>query len=345
MKTIWGLKSKNRISISIAFAATLVVCFFSINVAAQTTSVSAPSKTSSDAETKTSVRGSAKTQPTDPATDTIEGTKKKSANQSIAQGLSISETLAAKESPWGLSVTTQASRGAQENNDDVASSNYLDVNYRLNSASTLGLSLGYSTLIYKKNGELFNNEDSDPTQYGFNDTSVSYTRPSVWHDKYNRLLITSSLTLPTSRVSNRIGMNASLSATAVLRYTPRPGIIISPNFSVYGRSFRYDTVNEAGTTSTNGFSYNSPVGVSYGLSGSYVFKPWLIGSVGYSQTQRYDYNSELRMIQSASSQLSISTNEGLNIFLGYIWRDQKTTNEPLFAAYKTSFFTGVGYAF
>jgi hypothetical protein len=353
MKIKWGFKSKNLHKGLVSLISALTLCLFHSNSIAQTVApTSAPSSVntgSSDSGTSTSVKAtkprSSKAKNIDPASDTIEGTKKKSSNQAIAQGLSISETLGAKESPWGFSLTTQASRGVDEYADDVQSSNYLDVTYRLTPKSALTLSLGYSTLLYKRGGELFNNRDSDPSQYGMNDTSLSYVLPSVWHDRYNRLLISTSLTAPTSRTSNRISMNGSLSSTVILRYTPRPGIIISPNIGIYARSFRYDTVNAAGSTATNGFSFNSPLGLSYGLSGSYVFKPWLIGSVAYSQTQRYDYNNDIRMIQALSTQVSISTNEGLNIFLGYVWRDQATTNEPLFAAIKTSLYTGVGYAF
>lgn len=265
--------------------------------------------------------------------------KAKSTNKGVAQGLTVAEINQQKESRWGFFFSTSVDRGLDEMADTLSSDNSLSLSYRLDKKSSLGLSAGYSTLLLKRDGDVFANEDADPGRYGFNDTDISYIRPNIWSDKYNRLMFSSGITLPTSRASNRASMNASGRVAFSLRYRPTSRIIISPTVSSYLRHYSYDTSNAFGS------SVNSYFGVGTSLSGSYIIRDWLVGSVSYGQTQRLDYNEDWKTVQFASAQLSITATDSLNAFVGYSWSDLVLTNEPLFDDDRSSIYTGVGYAF
>lgn len=353
MQLYRGLKSIIYMSCT---QAVLILCFFGSVASAQSGTPSAPVNTApptsatslpttglnrgadnSGSVVKTT-KAKALNDPNSAEVEADKGSKKKTNNQAVAQGLSVAEAMLLNPSPWGFFLSTSISRGLDEYQDALASSSSLDATYRINAASSVNLSLGYNTIVYNYDGEFLYNKSSDPGQYGLADTDISYVRPNVWSDKYNRLVLSAGLTLPTSRLSSRSGLNAATRFNAALRYKPISKLIITPSVGTYVRSFRYDTPNIIGS------SFNSPFGFTYGLSGSYVFLPWLIGSLGYSQTQRYDFNNDWRVIQAATAQMSISLN-ALNLYAGYQWRDRIETNEPLFDDDKSLIYTGVGYAF
>lgn len=263
----------------------------------------------------------------------------KNTNQSVAQGLSIAESMLLNQSPWGFFFNATATRGLDEYADTWTSVNELSVSYRINSASALGFGLGYETLIYEKGGKLFNNVDSDPGRFGITDFEVSYTRPKIWSDKYNRLVWSSGLTLPSSRASQRNSLIAEISSSLALRYQPNSNLIITPSLGTYYSQFRYDTASVFGSQP------NSPFGAFMGLAGSYVFNRYLIGSVSYSQTLRYDFFNDWRTIQSASARVIVNATDTLNLSLGYRWRDRVVTNEPLFDDDRSIYIIGVGYVF
>jgi hypothetical protein len=276
-------------------------------------------------------------------TKTTESDKKKKAtkntNQSVAQGLSIAESMLLNESPWGFFFNATATRGLDEYADTWSSINELSVSYRINSASALGFGLGYETLIYEKGGALFNNTDKDPERFGITDFEVSYTRPKVWSDKYNRLVWSAGVALPTSRASQRNSLITEASTSLALRYQPNSKVIITPSVGTYYRQFRLETAN------VMGLQANSPFGTFAGLAGSYVFNRYLIGSVSYSQTLRYDFFEDWRTVQSASARLIVNATDTLNVSLGYRWRDDTVTNEPLFDDDRSIYIIGVGYVF
>lgn len=263
----------------------------------------------------------------------------KNTNQSVAQGLSIAESMLLNESPWGFFFNATATRGVDEYADTWSSVNELRLSYRLSSASALGFGLGYETLIYEKGGELFKNVDSDPERFGLTDFDVSYTRPKVWSDKYNRLVWSTGLSIPTSRSSQRNSLLTEVSSSLAMRYQPNSKVIITPSVGAYYRQFRYDTANAMG------LQPNSPFGTFAGLAGSYVFNRFLIGSVSYSQTLRYDFFEDWRTVQSASARLIVNATDTLNVSLGYNWRDRIITNEPLFDDDRSIYIIGVGYVF
>lgn len=268
-----------------------------------------------------------------------DGKKKTNTNQSVAQGLSIAESMLLNQSPWGVFFSAAATRGLDEYADTWSSVNELSVSYRLDGASALGISLGYETLIYEKGGEIFNNTDRDPERFGITDLDVSYTRPNVWSDKYNRLVWSSSVSLPSSRASQRNSLIASAATSLALRYQPNTKIIITPSLGAYYSQFRYDTANEMG------LSPNSPVGTFGGLAGSYIFNRYLIGSISYSQTLRYDFFEDWQVVQAASARLIVNATDTLNVSVGYRWRDRTITNEPLFDDDRSIYIIGVGYVF
>lgn len=261
------------------------------------------------------------------------------ANKSVAQGLSIAESMLLSQSPWGISFSADAERGLVDTVDTWTSVNVLNVSYRVDKKSAVSVNLGYEALLQKYDGELFNNEDVDPGRYGLTDLSISYTRPSVWSDKYNRLVWTSNLSLPTSRASQRNSLIADLSTGLALRYQPQRGLIITPSVGAYYREYTFDTANVFGTQA------NSPLGYRYGLSTSYVFNSWFIGAANYSQVRRYDFFNDWMTIQSGTVALIANATDVLNISVGYNWRDRIITNEPLFDRNKSIFFIGVGYVF
>ncbi|MBY0386467.1 hypothetical protein K2X05_15025, partial [bacterium] len=80
--------------------------------------------------------------------------KSTSANQSVAQGLSIAESMLLNQSPWGIFFNATATRGLDEFADTWSSVNTLSLSYRIDSASALGLNLGYETVLYEKGGAL-----------------------------------------------------------------------------------------------------------------------------------------------------------------------------------------------
>lgn len=260
-------------------------------------------------------------------------------NQSVAQGLSIAESMLLNQSPWGFFFSTLASRGLDEYADTWTTVNDLSVSYRLNSWSALGVSLGYEALVYKHDGEFFNNEDTDPGRYGLTDLEFSFTVPKLWYTEKARLVWSSALTLPTSRASQRNTLISELRTTLALRYLPNSRIIITPSLGVYGRYFEYDTANVFGTRA------NSPVGATAGIAGAYTFNSMLVGTLSYSQTLRYDYFRDWRTVQSATARLIVNATDVLNVSVGYNWRDQMITNEPLFDDDRSLMFIGVSYVF
>ncbi|MCC6137399.1 MAG: hypothetical protein IT287_02115 [Bdellovibrionaceae bacterium] len=265
--------------------------------------------------------------------------KSTTANKSVAQGLSIAESMMLNQSPWGISFSADAERGLVDVVDTWTSVNALNVSYRINKKSAVSVNLGYETLLQKYDGAVLNNADVYPGRYGLTDLSISYTRPTIWSDKYNRLVWTSNISLPTSRASQRNSLIADVSTGLALRYQPFQGLIITPSAGVYYRQYTYETANVFGTQP------NSPAGYRYGLSTSYVFNSWFIGALNYSQTRRYDFFSDWRTIQSGTAALIINATDVLNVSVGYNWRDRIISNEPLFDRNKSIFFIGVGYVF
>ena len=152
-------------------------------------------------------------------------------------------------------------------------------------------------------------------------------------------MISGALTLPASTASQRSSLVTDATVGASLRYAPNDKIIITPQLGVYARDYRYETADMAGRLA------NSPYGVSYGLAGSYVFFSWLAGTVAYSQTQRYDFFSDWRTIQSVSGKLTANVSSTFSAYVGYRWRDRTITNDALFDDRKSLIFTGVSYAF
>jgi hypothetical protein len=267
------------------------------------------------------------------------GNKNSNANQGVAQGLSIAESMLLGESPWGFFFNVLGTRGMDEYADTWTSVNSLNLSYRLDKESALGLNVGYETLLHKHDGELFVNKDVDRGRYGLTDMELSYTRPNVWSKDKMRLVWNSGLVLPTSRASSRNSLWFELNTSLALRYQPNSKIIITPSAWIYGRQFSYDTAN------ANGTQANSPVGIGYGISGSYMANRYFIGNISYSQTQRYDYFDDWRTIQSATARLIINATDTLNVSLGYNWRDLTITNEPIFDDDRSLIFIGVGYVF
>ncbi len=263
----------------------------------------------------------------------------KNTNQSVAQGLSIAESMLLNESPWGFFFNASAARGLDEYADTWSSVNELSVSYRINSASALGFGLGYEALIYKNGGSLFNNSDRDPDRYGVTDFEVTYTRPKVWSDKYNRLVWSTGIVLPSSRASQRNSMLTEVRSSLAMRYQPNAKVIITPSLGAYYRQFRYDTANAMG------LQPNSPFGTFIGLAGSYVFNRYLIASMSYSQTLRYDFFQDWRTVQSVTARLIVNATDTFNISFGYNWRDRTITNEPLFDDDRSIYLIGVGYVF
>ncbi len=267
------------------------------------------------------------------------GKKAKNTNQSVAQGLSIAESMLLNQSPWGIFFNATARRGLDEYADTWASVNELSLSYRLDSSSALGLSIGYDSVVYEKGGSLFNNVDSDPDRFGITDLDISYTRPKIWSDKYNRLMWSTAVSFPSSRSSQRNSLAFDVSSGLSLRYQPTSRIIITPSLSAYYRQFRYETAN------VMGLQPNSPLGISYGISGSYIITSKFIGAVSYSQTQRYDFFDDWRTVQSLSARLILNATDVLSVFVGYNWRDRMITNEPMFDDDKSIYMIGVGYVF
>lgn len=333
---LWGVIELGNVlgeykQIKTAVAVISFICLFASSLSfaqAQTDST-----TSSTAPTtKAAVKS-------DPVKSDVSGKKTKSTNQSVAQGLSIAESMLLNQSPWGIFFNATARRGLDEYSDTWASVNELSLSYRLDSASALGLSIGYDSVLYEKGGNLFNNVDSDPGRYGMTDLEISYTRPKIWSDKYNRLMWSSSLSFPSSRLSQRNSLQVEVSSGLSLRYQPTSRIIITPSVGSYYRQFRYDTANAMGTQP------NSPFGVFYSISGSYILTQKFIGAVSYSQTQRYDFFNDWHTIQSFTGRLIFNATDTLSTYVGYNWRDRMITNEPLFDDDKSLYMIGVGYVF
>lgn len=273
------------------------------------------------------------------ADNSSSGAKKNNANKSVAQGLSIAESMLLNQSPWGFYFFATATRGLDEYADTWSSVNEMSLSYRIDSNSAIGASLGYETLIYEKGGSFLNNQDRDPGRFGFTDFSLSYTRPKIWSDKYNRLVWSSEISLPTSRVSRRSGMLAEASTTLALRYQPNSKVIITPSLGAYYSQFSYDTANAMGTLP------NVPFGVYGGLAGSYVFHRYVIASLSYSNNLRYDFFGDWRVVQTAVARLIVNATDTLNLSFGYRWRDRIITNDPLFDDDKSIYIIGVGYVF
>jgi hypothetical protein len=265
--------------------------------------------------------------------------EQKKANQAVAQGLSIAESMLLSESPWGIFFNATATRGLDEYADTVTSVNDLSLSYRLDQNSALGLNIGYETLLYEAGGSLFNNSDRDPDRFGITDLDISYTRPKIWSDKYNTLVWSSTLSFPASRASQRNSLTIEGSTRLALRYRPNAKLMITPSLGTYYRQFRYDTANAFGT------SPNSPFGITYGLSGAYTFNSIFIGTLFYGQTQRYDFFNDWRTIQTAVAQLNANITNTLNLSVGFRYNDRVITNEPLFDDDRSIYYIGVGYVF
>ncbi len=270
--------------------------------------------------------------------------EQKKATQAVAQGLSIAESMLLSESPWGISISATAERGLDEYDDTWTSANYLSLSYRIDDKSALGMNVGYETLIYEKGGSLFNNMDRDPDRFGMTDLDITYTRPTVWSDKYNTLVWISALSFPASRASQRNSLTIEGSTQLALRYRPNAKLMITPSLGTYYREYRYDTANALGI-STLSSSANSPFGITYGLSGAYTFNNWFIGSLSYGQTQRYDFFNDWRTVQTARIQLSANVTNTLNLSVGYRYRDRTETDQPLLDDDRSIYYIGVGYVF
>ncbi len=265
--------------------------------------------------------------------------EQKKATQAVAQGLSIAESMLLSESPWGIFFNATATRGLDEYADTWSSENALSLSYRIDDKSALGLSIGYETLIYENGGSLFNNTDRDPDRFGLTDLDISYTRPKIWSDKYNTLVWSSTLSFPSSRLSQRNSLTIEGATQLALRYRPNAKLMLTPSLGTYYREYRYDTANAFGTIA------NSPFGITYGLSGAYTFNSLFIGTLFYGQTQRYDFFNDWRTIQTAVAQLSANVTNTLNLSVGYRYRDRTVSNDSLFDDDRSIYYIGVGYVF
>jgi opacity protein-like surface antigen len=265
--------------------------------------------------------------------------KPKNTNQAVAQGLSIAESMLLSENPWGIFFNATATRGLDEFSDTWTSVNELNLSYRLDQSSALGLNIGYETLIYEKGGSLFNNMDNDPERFGVTDLDITYTRPKVWSDKYNTLVWSSALTFPSSRLSQRNSLTIEATSSLAMRYRPNSKLMITPAIGAYGREFRYET------SSAVGREYNSPFGTSFSLSGAYTFHKRVIGNLSYGNSLRYDYYGDWRTVQTVIVGLNTNVTDTLNISFGYRYRDRTITNDPAFDDDKSIYYIGVGYVF
>jgi hypothetical protein len=265
--------------------------------------------------------------------------EQKKATQAVAQGLSIAESMLLSESPWGIFFNATATRGLDEYADTWSSENALSLSYRIDDKSALGMSIGYETLIYENGGSLFNNTDRDPDRFGLTDLDISYTRPNIWSNKYSTLVWTSTLTFPSSRLSQRNSLTIEGETRLALRFRPNAKLMLTPSLGTYYREYRYDTANTFGTIA------NSPFGITYGLSGAYTFSSLFIGTLFYGQTQRYDFFNDWRTIQTAVAQLNANVTNTLNLSAGYRYRDRTVSNDPLFDDDRSIYYIGVGYVF
>ena len=265
--------------------------------------------------------------------------EQKKANQAVAQGLSIAESMLLSESPWGIFFNATATRGLDEYADTVTSVNDLSLSYRVDQNSALGLNIGYETLLYETGGSLFNNSDRDPDRFGITDLDITYTRPKIWSNTYNTLVWSSALSFPASRASQRNSLTVEGSTRLALRFRPNAKLMLTPSLGTYYRQFRYDTANAFGTAP------NSPFGITYGLSGAYTFNSIFIGTLFYGQTQRYDFFNDWRTIQTSVAQLNANITNTLNLSVGYRYNDRVITNEPLFDDDRSIYYIGVGYVF
>ncbi len=297
------------------------------------------SHNSSYAIAQSNLQSNSVSKSSDDRNDKKTGKQQKKANQAVAQGLSIAESMLLSESPWGIFFNATATRGLDEYADTWTSVNDLSLSYRIDGNSALGMSVGYETLIYNSGGSLFNNQDRDPDRFGLTDLDVTYTRPKIWSDKYNTLVWSSALSFPSSRLSQRNSLTVEGSTRLALRYRPNSKIMITPSLGTYYRNYRYDT------SSVFGSSANSPFGITYGVSGAYTVNSTFIGTVFYGQTQRYDFFNDWRTLQTVVAQLNANVTNNLNLSVGYRYSDRTETNELLFDDDRSIYYIGVGYVF
>lgn len=259
--------------------------------------------------------------------------------QALAQGFTASEALMMAQSKWNFVLDSSAQRGLDEYTDTWFMNATMQVGYRLTDKGALGVALGFDTIAYKHGGSLFNNADPDPTQFGLSDLHITYTMPRIWYDQYNSLTWFNEVSLPTSRRSQLSGMTVRYDSSLQLRYSPFAKLIFWLRTGLGISHFAYETVDAFGS------NFNSPLNISYSLGASYVITPKFTLSTSIAQTQRLDFDSKWKVIENLSASAFYVLSQNINLYLGYRWRDELVTNDPMFDAKKTILFTGASYVF
>lgn len=242
-----------------------------------------------------------------------------SATTSVTQGQS---KQGKKLSKWNGSFQWVVQKN-QDYYSDYFSGLNVGLSYAYNPKLSFYFETGYSQPISD------NYEKVD--RYGFTDLELGVNTAPFYKNKYNfQVSATSSITLPTSEISQKASLNASWNGGLVTTTPLQRGFRVSTVHLVSLNSYTYETSNKMGT------AYNYPYATSNILSVSWSHKQfYTVLSGTWSYLKNYagtDIN-----VQAMRAGMGYNFPKKVRAEVFGRWQDQVLTNNSVFDDDKTFF--------
>jgi hypothetical protein len=237
-----------------------------------------------------------------------------SATDTVTQGRTNKQVRI--QSRWSSALQWMTQRN-QNYYSDYFTALSLGVAYQYTDSLSLFAQGGYSQPVSREYQTVRN--------FGVNDLQLGVNTTPFYKNKYNfAVAATSSLSLPTSTQSQLSSLNAGWSGGLVtitpLQYNFR---VMTSHIAIL-QSFRYETVNAAGT------SYNSPYGVSNNATLVWGYQRYFT-TVSYGLANFQDYAGTDIGVQSARMSFGATVYSNIRGELYARWRDRILTDNAMFA--------------
>lgn len=191
---------------------------------------------------------------------------------------------------------------------------------------------------------LYSREDADPKlNEGIGDATLSLYWPSAWtHQTYGRVTALTSLSLPTSEISQRqskiVGTRSYVRLTTPFSGAFRRLSLVS-QLALDLNHFTYDL------SSRRGGSYNSPIRTGETMGFALQLARTLTWQNLYTYAQRYDYAGDWTLLQSFTSQGVYQITPEVRASAAYTWSDRVYTEDLPFNPRQSSLSGEISYAF
>jgi hypothetical protein len=236
-----------------------------------------------------------------------------SAGQAYAQN-AMTQTfnpLPEKKTPWSSELNFRAMRNTRPYAQALVGTD-ASLFYEIDQGHMLYGNMGYTQATTRDDQSLY--------RWGFQDATLGYFLKR-WLEFSNGIRVDAdvSLSLPTSPVSRRSGLNSSGAAGAIVRY-PLTGAFFATSRHYYSLNwYEYETADKAG------FTYNAPWAVSNSFGVGAVVKQ-VVGTIDYDLIHMKNYANVSINVQTVRAALNFPLTEKTRLSVFGRWRDRLLTN-------------------